>query len=48
MAIKKVVIAAAGEGTRMLHLTTNKSKHLIKVKKRPFLSAIKKILLKSF
>jgi tRNA threonylcarbamoyl adenosine modification protein (Sua5/YciO/YrdC/YwlC family) len=38
MAIKKVVIAAAGEGTRMLHLTTNKSKHLIKVKKRPFLA----------
>jgi len=36
--IKKVVIAAAGEGTRMLHLTTNKSKHLIKVKKRPFLA----------
>ena len=38
MAIKKVVIAAAGEGTRMLHLTTNKSKHLIRVKKRPFLA----------
>jgi len=38
MAIKKVVIAAAGEGTRMLHLTANKSKHLIKVKKRPFLA----------
>jgi tRNA threonylcarbamoyl adenosine modification protein (Sua5/YciO/YrdC/YwlC family) len=36
--IKKVVIAAAGEGTRMLHLTTNKSKHLIEVKKRPFLA----------
>ncbi len=35
---KKVVIAAAGEGTRMLHLTTNKSKHLIRVKKRPFLA----------
>lgn len=34
----KVVIAAAGEGTRMLHLTANKSKHLIKVKKRPFLA----------
>lgn len=33
----KVVIAAAGQGTRMLHLTRNKSKHLIKVKKRPFL-----------
>lgn len=38
MEIKKVVIAAAGEGTRMLHLTANKSKHLIKVRKRPFLS----------
>jgi L-threonylcarbamoyladenylate synthase len=38
MAINKVVIAAAGEGTRMLHLTANKSKHLIEVKKRPFLA----------
>jgi len=38
MAIEKVVIAAAGEGTRMLHLTTNKSKHLIRVRKRPFLA----------
>ncbi|MBU2544937.1 threonylcarbamoyl-AMP synthase [Patescibacteria group bacterium] len=38
MLIKKVVIAAAGEGTRMLHLTTNKSKHLIRVRKRPFLA----------
>jgi len=38
MAIEKVVIAAAGEGTRMLHLTANKCKHLIKVKKRPFLT----------
>jgi len=36
--IKKVVIAAAGQGTRMLHLTKNKSKHLIQVKKKPFLS----------
>ncbi len=36
--VKKVVIAAAGEGTRMLHLTKNKSKHLISVGKRPFLS----------
>jgi len=36
--IKKVVIAAAGQGTRMLHLTKEKSKHLIKVKKRPFLA----------
>lgn len=38
MAINKVVIAAAGEGTRMLHLTANKSKHLIEVQKRPFLA----------
>jgi tRNA threonylcarbamoyl adenosine modification protein (Sua5/YciO/YrdC/YwlC family) len=38
MKIKKVVIAAAGEGTRMLHLTNGKPKHLINVKKRPFLA----------
>ncbi len=38
MAIKKVVIAAAGQGTRMLQLTKNKSKHLIKVCQKPFLS----------
>jgi bifunctional UDP-N-acetylglucosamine pyrophosphorylase/glucosamine-1-phosphate N-acetyltransferase len=36
--IKKVLIAAAGEGVRMRSLTKNKPKHLIKVKKRPFLS----------
>ncbi len=36
--VKKVVIAAAGQGTRMLHLTKEKSKHLIRVKKRPFLA----------
>ena len=36
--MKKVVIAAAGQGTRMLHLTKNKCKHLIKVQKRPFLA----------
>ncbi len=36
--VKKAVVAAAGEGTRMLHLTNNKSKHLIEVKKRPFLA----------
>ncbi|MCD6500895.1 NTP transferase domain-containing protein [bacterium] len=34
----KVVIAAAGQGTRMLHLTRNKSKHLINVQKKPFLA----------
>ncbi len=34
----KVVILAAGKGTRMLHLTKRKSKHLIEVLKKPFLS----------
>lgn len=36
--INKVVIAAAGQGTRMLRLTNNKPKHLINVQKKPFLS----------
>lgn len=36
--IKKVVISAAGQGTRMLHLTENKSKHLINIQERPFLA----------
>jgi UDP-N-acetylglucosamine diphosphorylase / glucose-1-phosphate thymidylyltransferase / UDP-N-acetylgalactosamine diphosphorylase / glucosamine-1-phosphate N-acetyltransferase / galactosamine-1-phosphate N-acetyltransferase len=36
--INRVVIAAAGQGTRMLHLTHNKPKHLINVRQRPFLS----------
>ena len=36
--ITKVVIAAAGQGTRMLHFSDNKSKHLICVEDRPFLS----------
>jgi bifunctional UDP-N-acetylglucosamine pyrophosphorylase/glucosamine-1-phosphate N-acetyltransferase len=36
--ITKVVIAAAGQGTRMLHLSDDKSKHLICVKNRPFLA----------
>lgn len=35
--IKKVVIAAAGQGTRMLYLTANKPKHLINVQNKPFL-----------
>jgi UDP-N-acetylglucosamine diphosphorylase / glucose-1-phosphate thymidylyltransferase / UDP-N-acetylgalactosamine diphosphorylase / glucosamine-1-phosphate N-acetyltransferase / galactosamine-1-phosphate N-acetyltransferase len=34
----KVVIAAAGQGTRMLHLTKNKCKPLIRVNERPFLA----------
>ncbi len=38
MPITKVVIAAAGQGTRMLRLTNNKPKHLINVCKRPFLA----------
>lgn len=36
--IKKVVISAAGQGTRMLELVKNKSKHLIEVKERPFIA----------
>ncbi len=36
--IKKVVIAAAGQGTRMKHLTKDKSKHLITVQEKPFLA----------
>ena len=36
--ITKAVVAAAGQGTRMLRLTNNKPKHLINVQKRPFLS----------
>lgn len=38
--IEKVVVAAAGQGTRMLHLTNNKPKHLINVQQRPFLSYV--------
>jgi len=36
--ITKVVVAAAGQGTRMLGLSKNKSKHLICVEDRPFLA----------
>ncbi len=36
--IKKVVISAAGKGTRMLELSKDKSKHLINVGDRPFLA----------
>ena len=36
--IKKVVIAAAGQGTRMLELSKDKSKHLISINNRPFLA----------
>lgn len=45
--IQKVVVAAAGQGTRMLHLTKNKSKHLIKVRKKPFLAYVLDNLLKA-
>lgn len=38
--INKVVVAAAGQGTRMLHLTNNKPKHLINVHERPFLAYV--------
>lgn len=37
MTIKKAVIAAAGKGTRMLHLAKNKPKHLLRVQNKPFL-----------
>jgi len=36
--IKKVVIAAAGQGTRMKQLSENKPKHLIEVADKPFLA----------
>ena len=35
--VKKVVIAAAGQGTRMLSLSKDKSEHLIEVNQKPFL-----------
>jgi len=38
--ITKAVVAAAGQGTRMLELSKNKSKHLIKVCQRPFLAYV--------
>lgn len=45
--ISKVIVAAAGQGTRMLHLTKNKCKHLIKVQKKPFLGYVLDNLLKA-
>jgi len=36
--VNKVVIAAAGQGTRMLELSKDRPKHLIEVKNRPFIS----------
>jgi len=47
MPIKKVVIAAAGQGTRMKELTENKSKHLIEVASRPFLAYLLNNLLEA-
>jgi bifunctional UDP-N-acetylglucosamine pyrophosphorylase/glucosamine-1-phosphate N-acetyltransferase len=35
--VNKVIVAAAGRGTRMLHLTDEKPKHLIEVNGKPFL-----------
>jgi len=35
--LKKVLISAAGRGTRMLHLSQDRPKHLIEVNGRPFL-----------
>ena len=45
--VTKVVIAAAGQGTRMKQLTEDKSKHLIKVNEKPFLAYVLDNLLKS-
>lgn len=44
---KKVVIAAAGQGTRMLHLTKYKPKQLIEIQKKPFLAYLLDNLLKA-
>jgi len=35
--LKKALVSAAGKGTRMLHLSKDKPKHLIEVNGRPFL-----------
>lgn len=45
--IKKVVVSAAGQGTRMLHLSENKSKHLICVQQKPFLAYLLDNILKA-
>ena len=42
--INKVVIPAAGKGTRMLDLAKNKPKHLINVLDKPFLYYVLKNL----
>lgn len=38
--IKKIVLATAGEGTRMLELAKDKPKHLIHVLEKPFLTYV--------
>lgn len=45
--IRKVVIAAAGRGTRMKHLTNYKPKHLIKVCEKPFIAHLIKNIQKA-
>jgi len=47
MPINKVVIAAAGQGTRMKDLTKEKSKHLLEVNNKPFLSYVLDNLIKA-
>lgn len=47
MKIRKAVISAAGQGTRMLELTKDKSKHLIEVIDRPFLAYLLDNILKA-
>jgi dTDP-glucose pyrophosphorylase len=42
--LKKVLICAAGRGTRMLHLSQNKPKHLIEINGKPFLYYVLKNL----
>ena len=43
----KIVIAAAGKGTRMRHLTKNKPKPLIEIHKKPFLAYLLDNILKA-
>jgi len=45
--ITKVVISAAGQGTRMLELSKNMSKHLIEVNNKPFLAYLLDNILKA-
>ena len=45
--IKKIVVSAAGQGTRMLSLSNDKSKHLITVENRPFLAYLLDNILKA-